>query len=176
MILLESMIDYKQNTSNACEGSSATIIEKKYRNVVLLSHGGRSDMSVLKQLGLDIQDILPIIAVIDTEFIGKAVFKTSKGPSLSTLLERLGCPWGKLHNAGNDAMFVMNVLLALAVKSGWKGSQIQLAQLNGVAYAPIRIKEILGEKLERNIASQRALGKRMRSNDGVEDWAEMLEY
>jgi hypothetical protein len=168
-----------QNTQKLCEESSKTVgNNKQYRKIVLLSHGGRSDMSILKRIGFDIQNIVPIIAVVDTEKIGQEVFKTPKCPSLASLLERLDCPWGALHNAGNDAMFTMNVLLALAVKSGWQGSQNQLIQPQRVACAPIRVKEILCERLARDIASKRAsnLNKRVRTSDEDEDWAELLEY
>lgn len=114
-----------------------TTEEKKYRDIAFLCHGGRHDTSILKRIGFDIQDILPIIAIIDTENISQAVFNLPKGPSLSDLLTRLDRPWGALHKAGNDSRFTINALLALAVESGMKASQELLLQLQQVACAPV---------------------------------------
>lgn len=129
---------------------------------MLLGHGLNGDLSYLKRvLKLDVQQILPIVAVIDTEIIGQAVLQTPKGPSVTTLLTQLGCPSGhhrNLHVAGNDAMFAMKVLLALALCTKWKEPSSLRKQIELIAFAPVRGAEIQEKIRQQDSFSRRISG------------------
>jgi hypothetical protein len=62
-----------------------------------------------------VQDILLIVNVVDTEVIGQAVYK--RGLKLMDLLECLGCPYAKMHNASDNPTFALRAFLALAIKT-----------------------------------------------------------
>ena len=126
---------------------------------------------MLTEFQVNVQEILPIVDVVDTEIIGRAVYE--KGLKLVALLECLGCPHAKLHNAGNDATFVLRAFLALAIKTQWLGPQQWLSQLQRVAFAPVKDTGVLNEKSAKEIAYQRA--KRMQDRqDKGKDWADTL--
>lgn len=137
----------------------------------------QQDMYLLAKIGVDIKEILPIVAVMDTWLIGQVVLGLDKGQGqkLVDLLTCLGCPSGKMHNAGNDAMFTMRALLALSLQSQWNGPREKVSLLKRIAYAPVRVTDILNEKRERSIASQRALGRRDRKDQKHEDWVDVLD-
>jgi hypothetical protein len=121
---------------------------------------------------VDVQDILPIVDVVDTEVIGQAVYK--KGLKLMDLLECLGCPHAKLHNASNGATFALRAFLALAIKTQWAGLQHWLSRFQKIAFALVKVTEILNENLVQRIAYQRAKYTQDRQNKG-NDWAGMRE-
>jgi hypothetical protein len=72
------------------------------------------------------------------------------------LLECLGCPHPKLHNADNDATFDLRAFLALVIKTQWAGPQHWLSRFQKVAFAPVKVTDILNEKLAQRIVYQRA--------------------
>jgi hypothetical protein len=109
---------------------------------------------MLTEFQVDVQGILPIVDVVNTEVIGQAVFK--KGLKLADLLECFGCPHAKLRNAGNDAAFALRAFLALAIKTQWDGPQHSLSRFQEAAFAPAKVVDILNERLAREIAHQRA--------------------
>lgn len=153
----------------------STRTSKKYRDIVLVGHGLRGDLSSLFELGLDVQTILPMIAVVDTEAISMRHFRLPKGLSLLNLLTCLGIPSAKLHNAGNDAMFTMKALLALAVQAQWQGPLEKVEQMRRVAHLTLDFNKILNERRELIVAEKRALGPRRGKEENEEDWADILD-
>jgi hypothetical protein len=84
------------------------------RNIVLAGHGVSGDLAVLTSLGFDFQT--SIISILDTTNIA---FELDKSRStLGRLLDELECPksTARLHNAGNDANFILRALILLAIK------------------------------------------------------------
>ncbi len=149
-----------------------TMPSKKYRDIVLVGHGLSNDMSMLTEFQVYVQDILPIVDIVDTLAIGRAVY--DRGLKLENLLEVLGCPHAMLHNAGNDATFTLKAFLALAIKTQWAGPQHLLSQFRNVAFAPVKAMEILSERLAQEIAYGRAKHKQV-GQDEEKDWADTLE-
>ena len=82
-----------------------------YRNIILVGHGLRSDLAVLRKRGIFIQDIPTIIAKFDTTYIAMEVLGIKS--SLYHLLKILDCPHKNLHIAGNDANYTLRALLLL---------------------------------------------------------------
>lgn len=85
---------------------------KKYRNIVLVGHGLRCDLLILRYRGIIFEKIGTIIAKLDTTYIAKEVLGMNF--RLRKLLQMLQCPDENCHNAGNDANFTLRALLMLA--------------------------------------------------------------
>ncbi|KAK0736187.1 Polynucleotidyl transferase, partial [Apiosordaria backusii] len=90
------------------------------RNVVLVGHGILNELQALQALGFEFER--PPSGILDTSRIANEVFQFWGG-SLGDLLGVLGCPFNRLHVAGNDANFTLRALLLLAAK--WCISQHQ---------------------------------------------------
>ncbi|KAL3428264.1 QDE-2-interacting protein [Phlyctema vagabunda] len=96
----------------------------KLRDIIIVGHSVRSDLEILQRLGVEVRDVAPVLAIVDTHFIARSLsrndgFAPAKGFSLGSLLTELGCPFKKsdLHNAGNDATFTLHLLLKLSIKT-----------------------------------------------------------
>lgn len=83
------------------------------RNLVLVGHGIVNDLQALEALGFEFER--PPSGILDTSGIANEVFQIWAG-SLGDLLGVLGCPFNRLHVAGNDANFTLRALLLLAAK------------------------------------------------------------
>lgn len=85
----------------------------KARNVVFVGHAILNELQSLQALGFKFPK--PPSGILDTFQVANKVLQFWAG-SLGDLLVLLGCPFNKLHSAGNDAKFTLRALLLLAVK------------------------------------------------------------
>lgn len=107
------------------------------RNVVLVGYGILNELQALQALGVKFKE--PPCGILDTSRIANEVFQFWGG-TLGDLLGVLGCPFNRLHVAGNDANFTLRALLLLAVK--WCVDQQQeddevLGVLRDISTSPI---------------------------------------
>ncbi|KAI8711748.1 hypothetical protein NCS52_01439100 [Fusarium sp. LHS14.1] len=81
------------------------------RNVVLVMHGAATEVSVMKSLNINLNPVF----TIDTTTAVRHLFKRT---NLHCLLKEYKIPHGfrSLHHAGNDAHFILRVLLMIAVR------------------------------------------------------------
>ena len=84
------------------------------RNNVLVGHDFRNDLKILQFLGFDLHS--SIVGIIDLQRVAAEVMP-GVPLKLYNVLEELDCPYGGLHNAGNDAYFTLRALLLLAIES-----------------------------------------------------------
>ncbi|KAH7326470.1 hypothetical protein B0I35DRAFT_136156 [Stachybotrys elegans] len=107
------------------------------RNIALIGQSIKEDLKVIQYLGLNLFDLVPIWAVIDTYLIARYLLppyspdiRLAPGQrfSLSGILSQLGCSLDpmELHNAGNDAVYTMYAVLLLVITS----STNRMAQLS----------------------------------------------
>lgn len=82
-----------------------------YRNIILVDHGLRSDLIVLRKRGIFVQDIPTVTAKFDTAYIAIEVLGIKS--SLYYLLKLLDCPHENMHIAGNDANCTLQASLLL---------------------------------------------------------------
>jgi hypothetical protein len=82
-----------------------------YRNIILVGHGLRSDLAVLRKRGIFIEEIPTIIAKFDTTYLAIEVLGIKS--SLDHLLKILDCPHENMHIAGNEANYTLRALLLL---------------------------------------------------------------
>jgi hypothetical protein len=92
-------------------------------------HSPKSDLNDLQRLGVNVYEIAPILAILDTYLIARNLFKANsiflKGTApttsfnLGALLVELECPHknSDLHNAGNNVTFTLHAISTLVIKS-----------------------------------------------------------
>ncbi|KAE9372154.1 hypothetical protein N431DRAFT_237456 [Stipitochalara longipes BDJ] len=111
----------------------------RYRNVVLVGHGLRSDLLILRKHGIMFEEISTIVAKLDTTYMAMEVLGMNF--RLQSLLDILRCPNQNLYNAGNDANFTLRALLLLAYyglrPSASLSNAEKLASLKNLAMEPI---------------------------------------
>ncbi|KAN0110313.1 hypothetical protein V8E51_006700 [Hyaloscypha variabilis] len=114
-------------------------LQPRYRNIVLIGRGLRSDLLILRRKGIMFEEIKTIVAKLDTTYLAKGVLGGNFG--LESLLRYLQCPSQNLHNAGNDANFTLRALLLLAYyglrKSASSSDAGKLASLKNLAMEPL---------------------------------------
>ncbi|KAK2603425.1 hypothetical protein QQS21_004375 [Conoideocrella luteorostrata] len=99
------------------------------RNIILVGHSIGQDLLNLRLLDINIFDIAPIITSIDTHSVARYLFppyspgidlQHGKNFSLAGVLSELGCKPNpsEFHNAGNDALYSLYLMLLLAIKHG----------------------------------------------------------
>lgn len=82
---------------------------------VLVAHNADADITYLEKLGYNPAE--DIVDIIDTSDLANTSDRDTKQTSLSALLLRHGIAAKHLHNAGNDAHYTLQVMLALAVNN-----------------------------------------------------------
>jgi hypothetical protein len=110
----------------------------KGRNILLVGHGIRLELRILKGLGFNFQG-LGISGCLDTFQITSKVLPYFT-LTLGELLKKLDYPHNKLHNAGNNETFTLRALLLLTVRSqgNYNTSATQpLAHLQSIASLPL---------------------------------------
>lgn len=78
---------------------------QNFRHIVLISHGLRQELLILRHRGIMFEEISTIVAKFDTTYLARDVFGLNFG--LQNLLRTLQCPSEHFHNAGNDANFTL---------------------------------------------------------------------
>ncbi|OAA38892.1 QDE-2-interacting protein [Metarhizium rileyi] len=91
----------------------------KYANdsheLVLVGHDIKSDINYLSSIGFHIDQVPGLIGNIDTQAIYRAWNDGTRSCSLSSVLANLGISYANLHNAGNDAVYTLRAMVAIAV-------------------------------------------------------------
>ena len=111
------------------------------RSIVLVGHAFEKDSRTLRDLGLDLHT--SVVGTFDTQKIAAEIIP-GRPAALCTTLETLDCPFENLHNAGNDAHFTLQALLAAAVKLYSCGATIdvdcqdRMIALKAIMQDPVR--------------------------------------
>lgn len=144
------------------------------RHIILVGHAVINELQVLKKLKLD---FLEVIAILDTQRIAHQVLPECSpcGHGLGDLLDEFGCPYDKLHCAGNDAHFTLRLLLLLAAKSLPASNDAQhLHRLKEIALTPLPHQTNAGAKAAKKEARRLRRAAR-RQFARVERFVRMLE-
>lgn len=98
----------------------------------MVGHDAVTDLRYLQNLGYNIYDLDEFFDEIDTKDMFQRIQFATEGRSLEFLCNELGMPGHNFHNAGNDAMYTLRVMIAMAVgkkvggplteseKAGWQ--------------------------------------------------------
>lgn len=86
------------------------------RLVVLVGHDIEQDMEYLKKVGYNVYDNDQLLEVIDTRNMHQHHRRWLNPSALGNVLFDLGIEHKDLHNAGNDAVYTLQALVALAFR------------------------------------------------------------
>ena len=103
--------------------------KKRPRNLILLGHDIGSDMSYMTKLGCKVLsneksnaqspfDYKPtFLESLDTSILFRVLKRETQASGLSKVLLDLGITGWNLHNAGNDARYTMEAMIAIALRA-----------------------------------------------------------
>lgn len=86
------------------------------RNIVLVGHAIGADITFLKDMGYDVTNLSNLKDTIDTGDMWMYLKKAANPANLGAVLQDLGIIGWNLHNAGNDAVYTLQVMIGLAIK------------------------------------------------------------
>jgi hypothetical protein len=87
---------------------------KEKRNIVLVGHEISSDMCYLRAIGYNPSNLSNLIETVDTAAMFRALRRELTSRSLSHLLYELDLEGRNVHNAGNDAHYTLQAMIAIA--------------------------------------------------------------
>lgn len=100
------------------------------RSVTFVGHDLGQDTRYMYKVGVDIEKLASSIDQVDTQRLHKAWKDLDQPRSLGRVLDDLGLEHQFLHNAGNDAMYTLRAMLAIAVVAG-KGKDKEEGEKEG---------------------------------------------
>nr|POE88143.1 putative nucleolar protein c2c4.08 [Quercus suber] len=99
--------------------SASTIspLPNEPRNIILLGHDISQDINYLAKLGFDVTNRANVLEAMDTSVMFRAYTHDPTARSLGSVLVSFDLTAWHLHNAGNDAVYTLWAMLAIAVES-----------------------------------------------------------
>ncbi|KAI1154225.1 hypothetical protein F4825DRAFT_448706 [Nemania diffusa] len=92
------------------------------RPVIIVGHDIKQDLKYLMGIGYNYWLVPQIVDEIDTKDMFQRVERSPNGRGLSTICNELGIFGRNYHNAGNDAVYTLQAMIAMAVKRTVEGS------------------------------------------------------
>lgn len=121
---------YSRSTSTGGVTDDASDSEK--RKLVLLGHDAGQDVAYLRQLGYDISNLSNMVEVLDTAMMHCTLKREPNSRSLGHVLYEMDLMGWNLHNAGNDAAYTMQAMLAICFKDAesWTKDKAEVVEEN----------------------------------------------
>lgn len=107
----EKIVEGKEETDEMEQN-----VEEK-RKIVFLGHNPSSDISFLRQVGYDVLNLSNLLETWDTAALYRAHKREPNAKSVGNILAELGLEGWNLHNAGNDAVYTMWILIATCIQA-----------------------------------------------------------
>lgn len=115
------------------KGKSPAAAAAPHPRIVLVGHDVSGDISYLRSAGFDLSSRSDIIGTLDTGNLYRAHTRDPNMRSLASILCDFDFAGFNLHNAGNDAVYTMWVLLAIAVRgAAERGSEAERERLGRI--------------------------------------------
>ncbi|KAI9884457.1 MAG: hypothetical protein M1823_003754 [Watsoniomyces obsoletus] len=86
------------------------------RNVVIVGHAVEGDLNFLQGLGYNARQLNNVVDVLDVGVIDRDLKGDTQSRALGAIIYDLGIIGWHLHNAGNDAVYSLQGLLAMVVR------------------------------------------------------------
>lgn len=96
-------------------GDNANDGKQEKRNIIFLGHNPASDVGYLRTLGYDPENLLNLREYMDTAGLYRAHKKEAQARGVGGILAEFGLTGWNLHNAGNDAVYTLWIMLATIV-------------------------------------------------------------
>ncbi|KAF2016674.1 hypothetical protein BU24DRAFT_423048 [Aaosphaeria arxii CBS 175.79] len=98
----------------------------KERNIIFLGHDTFSDVKYLQQLGFDPLKVPNMLETLDTATLYRVWRREQNPTNLGRILYDFDIAGFNLHNAGNDAVFTVQAMLAVCVReASIRGTELQ---------------------------------------------------
>ncbi|KAI9891093.1 MAG: hypothetical protein M1814_003292 [Vezdaea aestivalis] len=85
------------------------------RRVVFVGHDAGADITYLRRIGFDLPTQACLLEVLDTALMFRSHKREFNNRALGTILSEFAITSWNLHNAGNDAVYTLQAMLALAI-------------------------------------------------------------
>ncbi|TID24366.1 hypothetical protein E2P81_ATG02669 [Venturia nashicola] len=96
-------------------GPEATEGEEK-RNIIFVAHDVNSDIQFLRQIGYNPFNLSNLLETLDTAHLYRAHKREYNAKSVGKILRDFNLVGWNLHNAGNDAVYTMWIMLATSIR------------------------------------------------------------
>jgi hypothetical protein len=103
------------------------------RNLVIVGHDLGSDVNYCRKIGFDIFNRGNILDTLDTTAMYRAYENNPNSTSLGRILYDFDLVGWHLHNAGNDAVYTIQAMLAVCVNSAMRKGSTEAAQQSEAA-------------------------------------------
>ncbi|KAK4988428.1 hypothetical protein LTR50_003942 [Elasticomyces elasticus] len=133
--------------------TTTTTPESPMRNVIILGHDTQQDISYLHTLGYSPLNLSTLLEVMDTRAMYQAHTRNAQPRSLANILYDFDLVGWNLHNAGNDAVYTMHVMLAMAVQ-GAQDRDGAATKEEKMEQSRERTEEIVADAVEREREEQ----------------------
>ncbi|KAI0128856.1 hypothetical protein BJ170DRAFT_732548 [Xylariales sp. AK1849] len=111
------------------------------RPIVMVGHDSIVDLKYLKKVGYNLWRLPQFMDEIDTKAMFQRVQFGLHGRSLQYVCNELGMPGHDYHNAGNDAVYTLRAMIAMAVKKKVGGPQTESQILQPQAQSATKVEE-----------------------------------
>lgn len=91
-------------------------VDDAKRNIILVGHDLPSDVDYLRKIGYDVTNLPNLRENIDTSSMYRALRRETNPRNLGSCLADLSLTGWWLHNAGNDAAYTMQAMVAIALR------------------------------------------------------------
>ncbi|KAJ8130076.1 hypothetical protein O1611_g3560 [Lasiodiplodia mahajangana] len=118
----ESQIVPLDETNDAISKIIGDKKSKDERPVVIVGHDIKQDLDYLRGMGYESRSVPHIVDEVDTKDMFQRLERSSDGRSLATICAELGVLGHNYHNAGNDAVYTLQAMIAIAIKRTVEGS------------------------------------------------------
>ncbi|KAF1983932.1 hypothetical protein K402DRAFT_152266 [Aulographum hederae CBS 113979] len=128
--------------------------QEEKRKIVLVGHDVNQDIQYLQKLGYNPLNLSNIVEPHDTAALYKSLRQEVQPRSLGSILADLDITGWFLHNAGNDAVYTMQVLLGICVRdASMRGTKEAVEEIQ--RRQEQRVKEKMDEARERALDDQK---------------------
>lgn len=98
------------------ENADANGEEAPQCNIILVGHDVGADINFMKSIGYDITNLSNLLEQADTAVMWRYLKRELNPRNLASILAELGIVAWNLHNAGNDAAYTLQAMVAIAIK------------------------------------------------------------
>jgi len=122
--------------------------QSEKRNIIFVGHNPGADIGYLKQMGYDMTTLSNLVEVMDTALLHRCLTQEINPRSLGGILADLDIAGWNLHNAGNDAFYTLEAMLAICVKDAqsWGKNEVTEEQRKVVEERIAEAKRVAEEK------------------------------
>lgn len=86
------------------------------RNIILTGHDVGADINYMQTIGYNVTNLSNLLEQADTAIMWRCLQREANPRNLGSILAELGITGWNLHNAGNDAAYTLQAMLAIAIK------------------------------------------------------------